>query len=93
MESPVFAFAPGNLEGLEASISQALDAGAERIVLDLDGLASLDAAGVRDLITLLRRSRERGGDIALRVTRPAIVRTLHVTALDRLFTMAVTEAA
>lgn len=93
MESPTFAYAPGRLDPLETGILEAFEAGAERVVLDLDGLTSLDSDGVRDLITLLRRAREQGGDIALRATHAAILRTLHVTALDRLFTMAVTEAA
>lgn len=93
VESPVFAFATGQLEQLEGGIIDALDAGAERVVLDLDSLASLDSGGVRDLISLLRRTRERGGDVALRATRPAVLRTLRVTALDRLFTMVNTEAA
>lgn len=93
MESPTFAFAPGQVDRLEASVLEAFGAGTDRVVLDLDGLASLDSDGVRDLITLLRRARERGGDIALRATHATILRTLHVTALDRLFTMAVTEAA
>ena len=93
MESPVFAFVPGQLDRLETSVIEALSGGAERVVLDLDELGSLDSSGVRDLISLLRLSRERGGDVALRVTRPAVLRTLHVTALDRLFTMVTTEAA
>jgi len=93
VESPAFRFVPGQLDRLEATISEAFDTGTDRVVLDLDGLTSLDSDGVRDLITLLRRARERGADIALRATHGTILRTLQVTALDRLFTMAVTEAA
>jgi anti-anti-sigma factor len=61
--------------------------GAPRVVLNLDSLPRLDTDGVRGLIVLLRRSREVGGEIALKVTRPELLRSLHVMALDRLFPM------
>ncbi len=93
VESPTFAYAPGQLDRLEAGILEAFGTGARSVVLNLDGLTSLDSDGVRDLITLLRRAREQGGDIVLSATHASILRSLRVTALDRLFTMAVTEAA
>jgi anti-anti-sigma factor len=65
----------------------AFEAGAPQVVLNLDSLERLDSDGVRGLILLLRRSREIGGDVALAATRPEILRSLHVTALDRIFPM------
>jgi len=80
-----------------ATISdQALSAfadGAARVILNLDTLARLDTDSVRGLIVLLRRAREVGGEVALKVTRPELLRSLQVMALDRLFPMIGSVAA
>ena len=61
--------------------------GARRIVLPLDTVPMLDAEVIRRLIRLLRRVRERGGNICLRVSRPDLLATLRVTGLDKVFCM------
>jgi anti-anti-sigma factor len=76
---------------LEEGVLAVLNDGGTAIV-DLDGMEALDAPDVRILISLLRRAREQGGDVALRATKPGVIRSLRVTALDRLFTVE-TEAA
>ena len=68
---------------LEAAVFEALEAGASPVVLDLDRIETLDTAALRVLISLLRRARSAGGELALRVSRPDLLRTLSVTALDR----------
>ncbi|HET9029591.1 MAG TPA: STAS domain-containing protein [Candidatus Aquilonibacter sp.] len=86
-QSIVFEYRPAAFEALQAAMLTAFETGAERVVLDLDELPRLDTDGVRGLITLLRRSREVGGEVALRATRPEVLRTLNTLALDRLFPM------
>ncbi|HEY5257714.1 MAG TPA: STAS domain-containing protein [Candidatus Baltobacteraceae bacterium] len=93
MNSLVVEYHPDSLAATEAAAIAAFASGAECVVLDLDSIASLDASAVRGLIGLLRRAREHGGDVALRVGRPDILRTLSVTALDRIFKVVNTEAA
>lgn len=78
-------YRPDAMAALQATVLTAFEEGTDRVVLDLDGIPHLDEAGVRGLITLLRRSREVGGEVALHVTRPEILRSLSVMALDRLF--------
>lgn len=85
MESVTIEYSPESLHALEPAILEALRAGAERVVLDLDSVASLDSAALRELIRLLRLARSSGGDLALRSTRAGVLRTLSVTALDRVF--------
>jgi anti-anti-sigma factor len=80
-------YRPDALEALQAATMSALKAGAPRVILDLNSLDRLDAACVRGLITILRRAREIGGEVALQTNRPDILRSLHVMALDRLFPM------
>jgi len=93
MDHVTIEYRPRNIAALETAILEALREGAERVVLDLDSVASLDSAALRELITLLRRARESGGDLALRTTQPDVLRTLSVTALDHVFPVLQPKAA
>ena len=84
---PTIAYRPDALDRITRETLAAFEEGAPRVVLDLDALTRLDTDGVRGLILLLRRSREVGGEVALKVTRPELIRSLSVMALDRLFPM------
>jgi anti-anti-sigma regulatory factor len=85
MQATLIEYNPDIVEAARASILCALEAGASRVVLALDHLDRLDAQAVRGLIILLRCARGAGGEIALQVSRKDLVRSLRVTALDRLF--------
>lgn len=76
-----------NDPALQKVVLDHVAAGASEIMLALDHLDSLDVPALRDLIALLRRTREAGGTLALLTTKPQIRRTLAVTALDRLFSV------
>ncbi|MBV8245167.1 MAG: STAS domain-containing protein [Candidatus Eremiobacteraeota bacterium] len=75
---------PAHRELVEELLAQ-LDGEAGEVVLELDDLARLDAPVIRQLVTILRRVRERGGDVALSVSKPDLLRTLRITALDKVF--------
>jgi anti-anti-sigma regulatory factor len=90
---PVFDYQPKAVEALGDEILAAFSDGAPRVILNLDVLPRLDTDAVRGLILLLRRSRDVGGEIALNVTRPELLRSLHVMALDRLFPLTAGVAA
>jgi anti-anti-sigma regulatory factor len=87
MQTLTLDYRPEALDRIQADALAALRDGAPRVVLNLDELPRLDADSVRGLITILRRSREIGGEVALKVTRQDLLRSLHVMALDRLFPM------
>ena len=72
-------------ERLQGQVLEAAGGGDRRVVLALDGLSVLDSAQIRRLIKLLRRTREAGGDLTLAVSRLDLLRTLRVTALDKVF--------
>ncbi|MGB8519842.1 MAG: STAS domain-containing protein [Candidatus Tumulicola sp.] len=93
MESIVIEYRPDAYPVVEAALLAALAEAESTIVLDLDSLDSLDTDGVRGLIMLLRRARASGRDLSLSATKPSILRTLQVTALDRLFGMVAAEPA
>jgi len=93
MESIVIEYHPNAYPVVEAALLTALEEEETRIVLDLDSIGALGTDGVRDLISLLRRARAVGRDLALSATKPDVLRTLQVTALDRLFHMVEAEPA
>jgi anti-anti-sigma factor len=93
VNSLVLSYHPGGLPALEAAALQAFASGAKRVIVDLDSISTLDASAVRGLIGMLRRAREHGGDVALRASRADVLRTLSVTALDRIFAIVKEEAA
>ena len=93
MESVVVEYRPEAYPLVEAAVMTALEDETASVVLDLDSLESLDTDGVRGLITLLRRARAAGRDLALSSTKARVRRTLEVTALDRLFKMVEAEPA
>ena len=93
MDSRMIEYRPNSHPELETAVVSAIEDGARRVVLDLDRIETLDTDGVRTLITLLRRSRALGGELALRSNNPGVRRTLAVTALDRIFPMDDGEAA
>lgn len=89
---PIISYAPERLDTITITAQAFFEEGIARVVLDLDSLPRLDTDAVRGLILLLRRTRDAGGEIALKVTRPELIRSLSVTALDRLFPMVVAAA-
>jgi anti-sigma B factor antagonist len=64
-----------------------LAAGRREIVVDLSGVSLLDGRGLAGLLEVLRLYREHGGDIVLRMPRPATQKLLDLTGLDRVFTI------
>jgi anti-sigma B factor antagonist len=64
-----------------------LAAGTREVVVDLSGVSLLDGRGLAGLLEGLRVYREQGGDIVLRMPRPATQKLLDLTGLDRVFTI------
>lgn len=76
-----------------AALRERLDAlladNVSRFVLDLTEVPFLDSAGLAVLVTLLKRARQAGGDVALvwpKLNGPQ--RILQLTKFDRVFSMA-----
>lgn len=55
-----------------------------RLLIDLSGVCFIDSAGLGALIGGIRRAREWGGDVVLSCRRPALIRLLRTTGLDRI---------
>lgn len=93
LESVTIDYLPQAYHETEAALLGKLQEGAGQAVLDLDGVAALDTAALRGLISLLRRARRAGGEIVLRSSRSDVHRTLSVTGLDRVFAVLPPKAA
>ena len=78
---------PKAVEALQKALVAAVERG-RRVVVDLDQMPVLDNTAIRGLILLLRRVREAGAELMLHVTRPELLATLSLTALDRVFEVA-----
>lgn len=71
--------------GLRQAVDAALHTQERTLVVDLDGVGFLDAAIIRELIRGLRRLRDRGGNLQVKTSRPAVILSLRATGLDRIF--------
>lgn len=62
-------------------------------VVDLSGVSFMDSAGMAALVSLLKRSRQIGGDVVLvKPVDPAAMRILTLTRFDQVFTLCQTVA-
>lgn len=77
----------GELDGasapeLRSRIGEVLAAGVESVVLDLEGLSFLDAAGLGVLIGAERQLRERNGHLDLRRVPRSVQRVFDVAGVS-----------
>ena len=75
---------PGG-EQVKRAVDEALAEGRLDLTVDLDGVRTLDSAGLAALIVSLRRARERGGDVRVVANAAHIRKVLEITALSRVF--------
>ncbi|NUT41034.1 MAG: STAS domain-containing protein [Thermoactinospora sp.] len=64
-----------------------LQPGLNRIDLDLGGLSFIDSSGLAALIRLHHRATEASAALQLTALTPYLRNLLHMTALDRMFTL------
>jgi anti-sigma B factor antagonist len=70
-----------------------LDAGVDKLVVDLSSVTFIDSTALGVLIGGVRRVRTAGGAMALVVTSRSVERVLSITGLDRVFTIHATREA
>jgi len=64
------------------SVSKALEAGERKILLDLDGVTTLDSSGVGELIAAYTSITNRDGELRLARLSPKVDSVLQVTRLS-----------
>ncbi|MGZ3497611.1 MAG: STAS domain-containing protein [Vulcanimicrobiaceae bacterium] len=60
---------------------------AGRIILDLQNLDFIDSTGLSTIVRLGKQIKERGGQLAVIVTKPSIRKLFAITALDKRFAL------
>jgi anti-sigma B factor antagonist len=56
--------------------------GSGRLLIDLTSVTFIDSAGLGALVGGIRRTRERGAEVAVACGRPQLLRLLHRVGLD-----------
>lgn len=86
MKAITIEYYPDEYRTIEKATLESIKGGLD-VTISLDYVPTFEKDDIRQLITLLRRCREVGGDFALRASRHDVRRALAVTALDRVFTV------
>ena len=72
--------------------AHALRHGAERLLVEMDGVPFVDSAGLASLLNVLRRATAARAALVLVAPQPQILELLQHTRLDREFTFAASIA-
>jgi anti-sigma B factor antagonist len=70
---------------LRTELVESLALGARRLVVDMSRAEFCDSTGISVLLSAMKRSRDRGGDLELVAPKPAVMKVLQVTGLDEVF--------
>lgn len=74
---------------LRERLEQFLEEGVSKFVLDLTDVSFLDSAGMAVLVSLLKKTRQKGGDVKLILpSEEAAQRILRLTRFDKVFDIA-----
>ncbi len=75
----------GNRHELKDKITEALDAGDRKFLIDFSNTGYIDSSGLGVLVSLLRKIREAGGDLRLAGLNEDLRTLFELTKLDTLF--------
>jgi anti-sigma B factor antagonist len=70
---------------LRERLAELIDAGAGKVVVDLDGVDFLDSTGLGVLVGALKRLRAAGGTFGLVCAKEPLLKIFRITALDQVF--------
>jgi len=75
-----------NATQLGDALSQQLDAGHQMLVVDLSSVEYMSSAGLRELVSALKKARKTaGGDVRLAALSPRVKEVLELAGLDTIF--------
>ena len=72
-------------EQLRQAVSQALEGGATKILLNMKGTTTIDSSGIGELVSSYTRVTGRGGKLKLLNLPPKMNELLHITQLITVF--------
>lgn len=89
VQSQIFELS-GRLDAVSTAVAiervqEAIDAGAQRILLDLSGVSFLSSSGLRALLLVRKQLLARGGQLRLCALRPAVQEVFTLTGFTQVF--------
>ena len=70
---------------LKRDISEAIDSGEKRIIVDLSGATFVDSTTIGLLVGAQKRLKEQGGSLGVVCPEPGVRRLFDITGAERLF--------
>lgn len=77
----------GNRHELKKEVTDKLDAGEKKFVIDFSDTGYIDSSGLGALVTIAKKVREAGGDLKLAGLNDDLRTLFELTKLDTLFTI------
>lgn len=74
-----------NASELGEALNAAIDAGRTQVVLDLSNVEYMSSAGLRELVTALKKVKRGTGDLRLASPSPRVMEVLELAGLDSIF--------
>lgn len=71
----------------EQTCEQLLQQGETRLVIDLDELDYISSAGLRGILSLDKKARAQGGDVALCGLRAMVKEVFHISGFAMMFSI------
>jgi anti-anti-sigma factor len=72
---------------LARPLTEAVDAGTTRLVIDCSGLEFCDSTGLNVLLGARLRAEAEGGEVHLAAMRPTVARVFEITGAEAVFTV------
>jgi anti-anti-sigma factor len=76
-----------NIVDFDRALGQALDDGAQNLVVDLTGVTFIDSSGLSSLLTASARARDGGGTVALVLAQGEPPSIFRFRGVDRLLSL------
>ena len=70
---------------ISAQVEDALAAGAKILLVDLQETTFVDSSGLGTLVSVLKKTRERGCDMAVCAINPQVKMLFELTSMDQVF--------
>jgi anti-sigma B factor antagonist len=77
----------GTASGLSQALSEAIEKGATRLVIDLEGVDYVSSAGLRELVTALKKVNQDDGDLRLASPSDRVREVLELSGLDSILSV------
>lgn len=70
---------------ISAQVEDALDAGAKTLLVDLKETTFVDSSGLGTLVSALKKTREKGCEMAVCSINPQVKMLFELTSMDQVF--------